>query len=310
MEGQSPRVFGCALLAALGLLACSAAAQSKGMYAPGETGADRAGTNGWTMAVTANYSAVANRRISFNGASGNSGAQSANATISGAIRLNQDWFVPLSLASRNVFLGTVEGAPIPDQIHTLGLNPGLGYRFNDQWTLAASLGPRLYRLDNLEGSDFGIGGTVRATYRWRPDLMLAFGVAFEPDRDVPVLPAAGLRWDIRTNLTFSLMFPRSGLDYRVTRRLSLFFGGDGNFAVFRSDNNLGDKLGQPQYDHALATYRDFRLGAGAEYRLVRGLSATVEGGYSFGREIDYQQLDETVKFGSAPFLQAGLRCRF
>ena len=122
-----------------------------------------------------------------------------------------------------------------------------------------------------------------------------------------MLPSAGLRWDIQTNLTLSLMFPRSGLDYRITPKLDLFVHADG--AVFRAENNLGDKIGQSRFNNGLATYRDFHLGLGAEYRLAGGLSATIEGGYSFGREIDYTRIDQTVKFGSAPFVQAGLRWR-
>ncbi len=151
---------------------------------------------------------------------------------------------------------------------------------------------------------------VRATYKWRPDLTVAFGVAVNPDRDVPVLPAAGLRWEIRTNLSLSVMFPKSGLDYRLNSRLSLFAGFDANFTVFRAENDLGDKIGLPQYNNGLGTYHDFHAGVGVEYRIIRGLSASVEGGYSFDRELDYQRIDQTVKFDSAPYIQAGLKYRF
>jgi len=58
------------------------------------------------------------------------------------------------------------------------------------------------------------------------------------------------------------------------------------------------------------TYRDFHLGAGVEYEIVRGLSLSVEGGYSVGRQIDYQRIDQTVSFDPAPYAQAGLRYRF
>jgi hypothetical protein len=305
---------GPAVLTALCVLTASAAAQVGGRGLVGDAShiADgiAAHTNAWTASVTADYSAVAARAVTFNGASGKSGAQSANATITAAVPLNEQWFVPVGLGSRNLFLGTVAGAPIPDRIDTLGLNAGLGYHINDEWTLVAGLGPRFYRLDALTSQDVGVAGAVRATYRWKPNLTVAVGLSVEPDRDVPVLPAAGLRWEIQTNLTLSLMFPRSGLDYRVTPRLNLFVGGDGIFTVFRAANNLGDKIGQPQYNNGLGTYRDFRLGVGAEYRLIRGLSASVEGGYSFAREIDYPRIGQTVKFGSAPFIEAGLRWRF
>jgi opacity protein-like surface antigen len=253
----------------------------------------------WRMGLSSEYSSVAA-----------GGAQSADANLTTEVPLNEACFVPMGITSRNFFLGTVPGAPIPNQINTLGFNAGLGYHINDQWTIAGSLGPRLYRLDDVESSSIGIGGSTRAIYRWEPNLTVAFGILVDPDRDVPVLPAGGLRWDIRTNLTLSVMFPKSGLDYRLNSKLSLFAGFDGNFTVFRAENNLGDKIGMSQFNNGLGTYRDFHFGVGVEYRIIRGLSASVEGGYSFDRELDYQRIDQTVKFDSAPYVQVGLRCRF
>ncbi len=106
------------------------------------------------------------------------------------------------------------------------------------------------------------------------------------------------------------MFPRPVIIYRPMPKLSLFAGGDFKFAVFRADSNQGDKLGQPRYDNALGTYRDFHLGAGIEYELVRGLSLSAEGGYSVGRQINYRRIDQTVEFDPAPYVRAGLRYRF
>ena len=186
---------------------------------------------------------------------------------------------------------------------------GLGYHLGDQWTFVGAVGPRFYRLDSLESDDVGIGALFRATYKWKPNLTVAFGLSVEPDRDVPVLPAAGLRWEIRDDLILSLMFPRTGLEYRVAPKLSLLVGLDGNFTVFRAENDLGNKIGQSQFNNGLGTYREFRVSAGVEYRFLHGLSAEVEGGFSFRRELDYTRIDQTVRFGSAPFVQAGLRWR-
>jgi opacity protein-like surface antigen len=266
--------------------------------------------NRWTMGASLDYSYVGGGDISFQGIKGNSDAQSFNANVAAEIPVNDKWFVPVGIGSRNLFLGTVANAPIPDQINTLGFNAGVGYRFNDQWTFAGSVGPRFYRLDGVDGDDVGVSGMFRATYKWKPNLTLGFGIGFEPDSQVPVLPAAGLRWDIRTNLTLNLMWPRPALIYRVDNQFEVFVAGGGNFTVFRTDQNLGDKIGQPAFDHALGTYRDFHIGAGAEYRLVRGLSIGVEGGYSLGREIDYTRIDQTLSFGSSPYFQVGLKYRF
>ena len=100
----------------------------------------------WRMGLSADYSSVAAGGVDFKGVKGNSGAQSATAYLTAEVPVNDAWFVPLGFISRDFFLGTVAGAPIPAQIETLGLEAGLGCRLNDQWTVAATAGPRLYRL--------------------------------------------------------------------------------------------------------------------------------------------------------------------
>ena len=264
----------------------------------------------WKMALSADYTAVASGGTSFDGIHGNSGAQSADVDFRAEIPVDEAWFVPVSLISHDIFLDTIGGVPIPNHIDTLGINTGLGYHLNDQWTFAASLGPRFYSLDSADGQDIGIGGAVRAIYKVQPNLTVAFGLAFNPDSDVPVLPAAGLRWEIQSNLSLSLMFPKSGLDYRLNSKLSFFAGFDGEFTVFRDDEHLGNRIGLPQYNSGLGTYRDFHGGVGVEYRILPGLTASVEGGYSFDRELDYKRIGETLKFQSAPYVQVGLKYGF
>jgi opacity protein-like surface antigen len=257
------------------------------------------------------YSYVGPGQAKFQGAGlGNSEAQSVNASLAGAVALNEKWFVPLGISSANFFLDSVAGAPIPEEIHTLRLLGGLGYHLNDQWSIAASMGPALYRLSDMDAGTWGVAGMIHALWRLGPDLTLAFGIGFNPDMDVPVLPAAGLRWNIRTNLTLNLMFPRPVLIYRAAPKLSFFAGADIKFAVFRAAEDQGNEIGQTRYNNALGTYRDFHLGAGVEYRIVRGLSLSVEGGYSVGRELDYKRIGQTVTFDPAPYAQAGLKYRF
>jgi len=262
------------------------------------------------FAVGVDHSYVGSGDTSYRGLTGKSDAQAISPSVIGEIPLNEQWFIPVGLRSQNLFLGTVAGAPIPDQVNTLGLNAGVGYRLNNQWTVAASLGPVIYRFDDFRGDDVGVGGVVRATYIYSPKLTLVMGLGFEPDSDLPVLPVAGLRWNIRTNLTLNLMFPRSTLTYRVVPRLNVFAGLGGEFAVFRTSSDFGNKIGLPQFNSTLGTYRDFHFGAGAEYRLPFGPWLRVESGISFGREIRYKDISQTISFDPGPYVQAGLRWRF
>lgn len=271
---------------------------------------DQSQSNRWITTVSLGYSYVGKGNISFQGLKGNSDAQSRDADLALAIPLDDHWSASLGMSFRDVLLGTVTDAPIPERIDAMGFDAGLGYRLNDRWTFAGSIGPQLYRLDGIDGDDVGIGGVVSATWKWKPNLTLAAGVAFDPANKFPVIPVAGLRWDIRTNLTLNLMLPKPAIIYRVNNRLVLGVGASADFTVFRADQDLGDKIGQPTFDNALGTYQDFHIGAGAYYRLWRQLSIGIEAGYSVGREIDYSQINQTVKFNNGPYVQVAMKWRF
>jgi len=44
--------------------------------------------------------------------------------------------------------------------------------------------------------------------------------------------------------------------------------------------------------------------------MVHGLSLSVRGGYSVGRELDFKRIGQTVTFDPAPYAQAALKYRF
>lgn len=260
--------------------------------------------------VQLSYDYVAQGGVSYRGITGHSDASSIRANVMAEIPLNEQWFVPVGIRSADQWLGTIAGVPIPDRLNTLSLGAGLGCHVNERWTVAGSLGPSIYRFDDVGHDEVGVNGMIRATYKWRPDVTIGFGIAFEPDNDIPVMPVAGLRWAIRTNLTLNLMFPRPALIYRLNSRFDLFAAGGGDFTVFRTESDFGNQIGQARYNNALGTYRDFHFGGGAECRLPFGAALSVETGYSFRREIKYKDIDETVSFDPGLYVQAGLRWRF
>jgi hypothetical protein len=260
----------------------------------------------------ADYSYVGAGEVKFAGADGRtSDAQSVNVAVNGEIPASRErWFVPVGLGSENILLEALPGLPIPEGVHTLRLSTGVGCRFNEQWLAVLSLGPMLYRVEDLEGDDIGIAGMVRVNWRIQPDLTASFGLAFNPDSDIPVFPALGVRYVMRTNVILNLMMPKPGVIYRASPRLSLFAGGGLKGATFRTDPAFGTRMGQPRFDHELASYWDVRFGLGVDYGFTRLLSLTVEGGYSVWRLLDYKELEETVRFEPAPCVQAGVRLRF
>jgi hypothetical protein len=257
---------------------------------------------------------------------GDSDAVNYKLQVGTRVFLNEKWFLSLGLVSDNFslqpvsgalppgfFLGLpppVSGAPIPADIHTLRLGAGLGYRWNEKWTFNVLLSPSLYRLEGLRGDDLGISGGVLARYQVKPSLTLSFGLFGAPDSDIPVMPIAGLRWLINDHYTLDVGMPKTRLSYRMEPKWAVYGGLDLNGAVFRANEDLGTKAGLPQYNNAMATYRDIRLGVGTSYELMKRLHAELEAGYSVYREIDYFRIDDTVRFEPALYIRLGLNVRF
>jgi len=300
------------LLSAATLLSASALAQET---APTP---ENLMTPGWQNAAAPlavqtglNYTYDAPGAAKFQGARlGRSDASTVDLGVDTRLRVNDAWFVPLGLQADNYFLDAVGGAPIPDDIHTLHLRTGLGWRMNDQWTFTGLAGPSLYRMSDVHGDGFGAFGGFLATYRANPAYTWTLGLMASPDNDVPVLPVVGLHWQINDQYTLEVGVPKTRLTYRLDSQWSLYTGLAMNGTVFRADEDLGTKTGFPQYNNALATYRDIRLGAGAGYELGHGLRAEIEAGYSVYRRIDYQDIGQEVDFDPAPYVRLGLSYRF
>ena len=242
--------------------------------------------------------------------SGDSDAFNFDIAVGTHIPLNDKCFVQLSLMSDNYYLEQVSGVPIPDDINTLRLNAGFGYRIDDKWTVIALVSPSLYRLDDVNGDDIGVGGGVMAAYRARTNLSFVFGIIGIPDSDVQVLPIAGLRWRVNERNLVELGAPRTRVSYFLEKNWAVYAGGNFKGTVFRSSETLGTQIGQSQYNNALANYRDIRLGVGTSCQVIRGLRAELEGGYSVYRDIDFKNIGTDVRFGPSPYVRLALSYRF
>ena len=226
------------------------------------------------------------------------------------LALNDQWFGTLRVDSENIWFHPVTGAPVPGDIHYLSFQPGLGYIFNEQWVFSASAGPELYSLQNVYGGDMGVAGVAVSQYEMNKNLRGILGVAFDSRGEYPVLPVGGVDWTIQPNLDLDLVMPRPTVIYRLSDSFSVLAGGELTFVTFRSSHDLSERTGVPGYDNALGSYRNIQFGGGVKYQYLRRLSLSVQGGYSVGRQIRFLDSGSTVKFGSAPCVQATVEFAF
>lgn len=236
------------------------------------------------------------------------------AVISLAIRasqtLNDAWRWNHALRSENIFLDEISALPIPERIHTLGLNTGPTYRLNDQWTVGGTMGALLYRFEDIDTDTFGVVATAFALYRQNEKLRWNFGFSFNPDSDLKVFPAAGVQWLIDPDWTLDLGIPRTRLTYKLNPAWQLHTGLDMVGTTFRANQDFDTGANVSGYNNALATYRDLRVGAGASFNVNRGLTLDVEAGASVYRRLDYTRRDRELRFTPSPYIRAGASARF
>jgi hypothetical protein len=141
-----------------------------------------------------------------------------------------------------------------------------------------------------------IGARAALAITCTPTLTVVGGAAYLDRDDVPVVPIAGVIWIPSDDWKLELLPPRP----KIARRLAYDcnastwvyvageFGG-GSWAIERQTGA-----------EDVMNYRDYRAMLGIERNRLVGLSARIEGGYVFGREIEYDsgtpdvELDDTA----------------
>jgi hypothetical protein len=258
-----------------------------------------------------NTSFTAEGKTKYQGAKqGNSGAFNVDLGANGMFPLNEDWMLPLDLMSQNYWLESVPGTPVPIHINTLGFGAGLGCRAVENWMFIARISPLFYRLYDVNSDDVGVAGGLMAMWNYSPTFQFMFGIMVAPDSDLPVLPMAGMNWRINEQWDLSLMFPQPRLTFQPNEHWRFYAGVNINGTTFRTSNALGNDIGNARYNNALGTYRDVRFGGGIGYTLNQNVRVEAEAGYSISRQIDYTDLDTTVKFDPAPYVRIGINVGF
>jgi hypothetical protein len=256
------------------------------------------------VSVTPDYTFVGRSTVADGTASGKSGVQTADLEIETEIPINSRWSVPVDFQSANMFLGSVAGIAIPEDINTIHLAAGLAYQFDPAWSVALTGGPALYEFDAVSIADVGIAGELRVTYVINSNLQFFLGADYEMDGKYPVLPVAGMKWKVNDHVLFDLRISRLEADYLANDNLSFFVDGNTDYQIFRAGSHLGNQIGMPSFNNAVGTYEDFHGGIGLRYQFNQALSLSAEAGYSFGRNIEYDRIDHhSIYFDPAPYAQ-------
>lgn len=148
---------------------------------------------------------------------------------------------------------------------------------------------------------FGLG---LMNFQCSDALRVSFGAVFLDREDVSLLPALGFTWTPTPDFKVDGMIPRPRIAKRLWKQggeaegwayLGGSFGGN-SWAVSREDGTT-DQL----------TIRDFRLLAGYEVLRAGNRGTFIEGGYAFGRSLEYTSDELERDLDDGVFIQASWR---
>ncbi len=264
----------------------------------------------WLVDLRTSYTTASDAEFKGRKAIGDSAAFAFDLSIGRKFTLNDSWSLFFSVASSNLYLDSVPGGPIPDEIHTAKFTAGLEYKWSDKTTIRAFMSPSLYRLEDIDSDASGYSGGLLMTYLYSPSLTVTLGVMASSGGSFPVIPLAGVNWKINDQLELQLMIPKPRLLYRITPKWTVFAGADATSATFRTNKDFETKGELNKYNNELADYKDIRAGVGTGFEITRGVRMEVEGGYSIYRQLDYVDRDEEVKFDPSPYATITLKASF
>ncbi len=200
------------------------------------------------------------------------------------------------------FVAGPDSTDLPSQLYDGTVDLSLYRPIGDAWLLNFAVTPGVFTDgDNLSSDAFRLLGRLMGYYTYSPTCQWALGIVYLGREDLPVLPAFGVVLTPREDLRFELMFPKPRLAWRqyaspvyeqwvyVTGEL-----GGQSWAIER--NNGAEDV---------ATYRDLRFVLGWERKRTSGRSLYVEGGYVFGRELEYDSNVGKLSPDDTAFLRVG-----
>lgn len=217
-------------------------------------------------------------------------------------------FERLLIITPTMNLDTVElhsSLDVPETLYETGVRFFLMSQLNERWKFIGMAQPML-RSDG-HASDQALRLFALGLLNWEaiPDkLQLSFGAVHLGRNDIPLLPALGLVWTPTPDLQLDATFPRPRLAYRLVHTPSLseqwiYLGGalGGNTWAVQRDSGVDDQL----------SLRDYRLVLGMEWLRQGGRNMFVEGGYVFGRSLEYETGGEQLNFSDGLLLRGGIR---
>ncbi len=204
-------------------------------------------------------------------------------------------------------LSTPDELALPNDLYEYSAGLSWIKRFNQRWMTRVMMGMD-YATDNENTSSdsWRFTGGVFAIYQKSPELSWTFGAIALGRSDLPVVPALGAVWLPRPSTRVDLILPNPKVNFLLAddgqRQQWAYLGAgiNGNTWGYQRPNFSDDTL----------TYSDVRVVVGWQLRpsapanrpFVPGRKFSVEAGYAFSRDLEFENdsvevpLDDALMF--------------
>ena len=201
-------------------------------------------------------------------------------------------------------------APLPERLHSVAGIIGLDTQISDSILMRIEAQPGVYStvLEEGEGS-FSVPVIIGGTYIYSSSLQLVLGVSIDYERESPALPGGGVRWKIGPQWVLNAVLPTPRLEYSPSNNVTIYGGANLKQKTYRVQEDLF--YNRENWNHALVTYTEVRIGGGVDWDISSFLTLTVEGGYQPFRTFDFHRLDVRYKQDEgAPYAMISLHGAF
>lgn len=263
--------------------------------------------------INADYSYVGSGRNEIGkGRSGNLDEQDATLRLIWTPQWDQGPIYRFGFGFQRYAFGLPSHAQIPNTIQSVSVIVGLDFALGDSWLMRVEAEPGFYAGSSaIDSDDFNVPFIIGGSYIASASVQWIFGLSVDLNREYPVIPALGVRWNFSGPWTINATLPTPRLEYAYSKALTLFAGADFRAATYRLSRDFGDKHGEPKLNSAYLEYDEVRVGAGLSWKPMPTISLEAQAGYLPYREFNYHRagIGLQSKEGAA-YGQLGLSAKF
>jgi hypothetical protein len=190
---------------------------------------------------------------------------------------------------------------LPQDLHSLYLEAGVNYRFNERSFASLRLMPGFYSdFKDIGGDDLRMPVLALGGYTFDSGISLVGGFVCRFGYHAgQYIPALGVSYQPNQNWKFDLIAPRPAITYFASRQLQFFVGGDFSSDEYElKDHSLGAKV---------IKYSDLKAMGGCNYLPTKNMKVITSVGYAFERRFMFFDGNRNdLRVDDVPFFRVAL----